>query len=316
MAFYVAPISNGLGDLFVSLPAIQALIRTGVATYLVMRSPMQEGLCKRIDGLAGSIREDQFDARKLKEGDKYFNLRDHRLQSDYIWGSKEFEAKFPGFKIDDVVKGICRDFNISLDLDILKPLPFKPVPDVTGKILFLAGSTGVVKCWPLGHWLELASMLKDKGHEVVVVGEPERSKEVAELIKSGVSHVETPRLTDAVDVISSAGCSVGVDTGLMHASVQQLTPTVSLFRNNAMFLRTFDHVRSLIAPPCLAECIEKEFASVPNRRLNFDIWNLEDAYMYWKTWSCQAESDEERCMAAISPSGVYEAVIELIYSRE
>ena len=51
---YVAPISFGLGDLVVSLPAIQALIAQGRhhgdETWLVARSAAQARLAERIDG--------------------------------------------------------------------------------------------------------------------------------------------------------------------------------------------------------------------------------------------------------------------------
>lgn len=69
MANYLAPVANGLGDLIVSLPALQALIKTGQPTYLVTRSPFQEGLEARIAGLAGSIREIDFDTAQRKAGD-------------------------------------------------------------------------------------------------------------------------------------------------------------------------------------------------------------------------------------------------------
>ena len=70
MANYLAPVANGLGDLIVSLPALQALIKTGEPTYLVTRSPFQEGLEARIAGLAGSIREIDFDTAKRKADDE------------------------------------------------------------------------------------------------------------------------------------------------------------------------------------------------------------------------------------------------------
>ena len=53
----VAPISFGLGDLVVSLPAIQALTAAGneraEETWLLARSAAQRRLAPRIVGLAG-----------------------------------------------------------------------------------------------------------------------------------------------------------------------------------------------------------------------------------------------------------------------
>ena len=55
----VAPISFGIGDLVVSLPAIQALIAAGSRraeqTWLLARSPAQRRLAPRIVGLAGCV---------------------------------------------------------------------------------------------------------------------------------------------------------------------------------------------------------------------------------------------------------------------
>src|SRR5579864_3254815 len=89
---YVAPISFGLGDLVVSLPAIQALIERGraqgVETRLVARSEAQAGLAVRIAGLTGWVHEESFD-RHDHDG-RFVDLRDHPLQRDWWWGSPEF----------------------------------------------------------------------------------------------------------------------------------------------------------------------------------------------------------------------------------
>src|SRR5262249_47934521 len=62
---YVAPISFGLGDLVVSLPAIQALVaqgqRDGAETWLLARSDAQAQVADRIAGLAGSVSEESID---------------------------------------------------------------------------------------------------------------------------------------------------------------------------------------------------------------------------------------------------------------
>src|SRR5207244_13097225 len=88
-------ISFGLGDLVVSLPAIQALIaegaRTGEETWLVARSPAQALLAERIDCLAGCIFEESFNpADPAAACGRVVDLRDHPLQRDYWWGSAEF----------------------------------------------------------------------------------------------------------------------------------------------------------------------------------------------------------------------------------
>ena len=94
MAHFIAPISWGLGDLIVSLPAVQALIDLGKQTHLVTRSSLQEGLSERIGELAGVISERDFGAYALADNDSYVNLRDYPLQRDVWWGSPSFEEKY------------------------------------------------------------------------------------------------------------------------------------------------------------------------------------------------------------------------------
>lgn len=298
MAFYVAPISNGLGDLIVSIPILQALIKTDEPTYLIMRSPAQSGLSNRIEGLAGSIKESEFDESTLKPTDKYFNFRDHPLQSDYIWGSEEFEAKYPGYKINDVLIEICREWGIDVDFENLVTLPFKHRSESENRIVFVPGSAGLFKCWPIEHWIRLHDLFDKQGEEVVIVGQPERSADVRALIEYGAKHVPTPTLEDAVDVISSAMCSIAVDTGLMHMSVHQGVPTVAIFRYNTMFMRPYKNKRPLVAPVCPAVCREREFADAPNERLRFPVWQL------WEPLTCALENQQEHCLYQITPEMV------------
>ena len=85
----LAPVSYGLGDLVVSLPAVQALVSESQPAWLVARSPSQRLLAERIDGLAGVVDESTYTERP---GDRFIDLRDHPLQRDVWWGSVEFEA--------------------------------------------------------------------------------------------------------------------------------------------------------------------------------------------------------------------------------
>lgn len=295
----------------VSLPALQALIATGKPTYLVTRSPMQEGLEERIDGLAGLIREIDFDPSSLSEDDVFFNLRDHPLQTDYIWGAGEFELLYPGYKITEVLVGICKDFGIAADYSMLKPLPYVRRQEVSDAIVFVPGSAGIVKCWPVSHWIELSELLKRKGLRCVVVGEPERSQVVEECLKKGLSHMPTPSLTDALDVLSSARSVIAVDTGLMHVAIQQSVPTVALFRYNVMFQRVYPYVRSLSAPRCPQECTDLEYSGAPNKVVSYDSFKPNEKKLYWESWQCSKEDWSQHCMAAITPQSVLAAIEDL-----
>jgi ADP-heptose:LPS heptosyltransferase len=312
VAIYLAPISTGLGDLIVSLPALQALIQTGQPTYLISRTPMQEGLEHRIPGLAGIIRETVFDENSLSAEDVYFNLRNHPLQTDYIWGSAQFEKLYPGYKITDVLKGICADYGIAADYDKLTPLPFEKRNEAAGAVVIVPGSAGIVKCWPSYHWIDLAGRLSQTGHKILVVGQPDRSQIVKECVDAGLEHINTAKIEDALDVLSSAQCVIAGDTGLMHMAVQQNIPTVAIFRYNVMFMRDYPHVRTLAAPICHQPCIDLEFSAVPNKVISFDSFAENKQKVYWETWECTKESWPERCMSMILPEHVAQAVNELV----
>lgn len=312
MAIYLAPIAGGLGDLIVSLPVLQALIATGSPTYLICRTPMQEGLEHRIPGLAGSIRETYFDADSLSAGDVFFNLRNHPLQTDFIWGSEEFEQLYPGYKITDVLKGICKDFKIPADYDRLMPLPFNKRNEAAGTVVLVPGSAGIVKCWPSYHWIDLAGRLSQSGHKIAVVGQPDRSAIVRDCLDAGLMHISTPRVEDALDVLSSAACVIAGDTGLMHMAVQQNIPTVAIFRYNVMFMRDYPYTRTLAAPVCHQPCLDLEYSDVPNKVISFDAFCENEKKLYWETWECTKESWHDRCMSMILPEQVAQAVGELV----
>jgi len=311
LAIYLAPISNGLGDLIVSIPILQSLIKTGEPTYLVMRSPAQYGLSDRIPGLAGSIKESEFNPEALSPDDRFYNFRAHPLQSDYIWGSAEFEAKYPGFRINDILAGICRDWGIEADFERLIQMPFKFREDFADRIVFVPGSSGIFKCWSATNWISLYELLKAAGRQVIVVGQPDRSSQVRDVIAHGVPHVETKQIGEAVDAVSSASCVVSVDTGLMHIAVHQNTPTVALFRYNTMFMRSYKHKRSLIAPLCDPACIERELKGAPNEKLRYTEWAL------WDSLTCALDDGSQPCarMSEITANMVYDAVMDLLAER-
>lgn len=331
-SIYFAPIANGLGDLIVCLPAIQWLVGTGIPTHLVVRSPEQAGLSSQIVDLAGTIDEVALGADALPPGALYINMRAHPLQKDHIWGSAEFESKYPGYKITEVLKGISADWQIGADYDQLQPLAHKTVAECAGKVLLVPGSAGRAKYWPARYWSELAAQLASDGMECVVIGQPDKCDIVADLVGaaratqavrttqathaahqqqlSHLPHFATPSLVDALNAISSARAVVAVDTGLMHMAVHQGVPTVALFRSNTMFLRPLAYCRNLVAPACDPRCIAQEFAAVPNQMLTYDKGN--ETYTYWKTWDCLIHDQPTHCMSQIAVAQVHAAVTELL----
>ncbi|MDX1988581.1 MAG: glycosyltransferase family 9 protein [Candidatus Obscuribacter sp.] len=108
-------------------------------------------------------------------------MRAHPLQADYIWGSAEFESKYPGYKIIDLLKGISAVWRIGADFDSLELLPHKTVAACRDKVLLIPGSAGRVKYWPARHWFALARELEKDDLDCLVLGQPEKSDIVAEL---------------------------------------------------------------------------------------------------------------------------------------
>lgn len=301
-AIYIAPPALGLGDLIVTLPVVQSLIRRGEEVYLIVRSDAHVDLTEQLPGLAGTVLEWRFSPTQLTAGDVYYDMRDHRLQKDYWWGGDRFMRAYPEYRINDILGHICDDLGLEVDLQDLAPLQFTPVQELSQTILLIPGSAFSFKCWPTYNWLELAYAIKD---QVKVIGEIDKSPAVQELLDSGLTHFPTPTLKDALHAISSAKAVVAVDTGLMHLAVNQGVPTVALYRHHPIYLRQFPHARAVIASqPCAQACYEEEIACAHNSRPaagpNFSP----------RDWSCL--SDGFRCMDSLSSQQVLQTLSALL----
>jgi ADP-heptose:LPS heptosyltransferase len=280
---------------------VQSLIRRDETVYLVVRSQSHVALTERVKGLAGSILEWQFTPGQMRPGDVFFDMRNHPLQKDYWWGSDRFMRAYPTYRINDILEHICRDLTIDIDLQRLDPLSFTAMNELSQSVLLVPGSAFSFKCWPTYNWLELAFALKD---QVYVLGEPDRSQAVSELIESGLRHLPTPTLGDALNAVSSAKAVVAVDTGLMHLAVHQGVSTVALYRHHPIYQRDFAHTRAVIAAvPCAPSCYEEEIACAHNSRPKAG------PDFAPRDWSCL--SDGFRCMDSLSAAQIRQALDSL-----
>lgn len=303
---YYAPIARLLGDLVVSLPPLQTLIERGNEVCLVLRSKAQDGIAERIGGLHSFINEHEFLSLNEREPQTLINLRDHPLQRDYVWGSPDFQSKYPGYKIDDIIRKICADFGIADGQDSLKPLQFISKEELNGKIVLIPGTAGPIKRWTTSNWLDLYERLKAERKDVVLIGEPRIDKQVSGLMKLGIPWVPTPELSDAIDVVSSAAAVVAVDTGLMHLAAHQGIKTVGIMRQNNFFARKIPNARYLTARSCAVECTTTEFNFTPNASVFYkEADDAESIFAYWTSMNCQIE---ERCMTSISVDHVLAAL--------
>jgi Glycosyltransferase family 9 (heptosyltransferase) len=297
---YVAPISFGLGDLVVSLPAIQALAGPASgrdnAVWLVARSDSQVALTDRIDGLAGWVAEDQFETDPT-DG-RFVDLRDHPLQRDHWWGSPEFDRTFGPLSINDILSRICADFGIAADFAAPRPLRSQPRAAVEDTVLFVTESDGPAKRWPAARWRGLADAVREAGSDVLLVTRDEVAPDLAGL---GIEAIQAPTPGDAVDVLSSCRAVVGVDTGLTHIAAQQATPTVTITREPAVFFRPWAHTRAVLGTRCVDECLvdeERQRHHATVRRPGVG----------WRSRSCPAGAP---CMSSITVARVTEALQEL-----
>jgi len=258
----IAPVSFGLGDLVVSLPAVQALIRDDSPVWLVARATSQRLLAERIGGLAGVIDEADLPSRP---GDRLVDLRDHPLQRDYWWGSAAFEAEFGRLDINSILERICLDLGLKADFSRPMALEATPHPGLAGTVLLIHETDGADKTWPVDHWVAVAKTLRDGGHAVAhVVKEAGPSP----LDAAGIAALVVPTPAGAVDVLSGCQAVIGVDTGLTHIAAQQNIPTVTICRRNSVYARPWPHCAALRGDPCTAECLDAEMSYAYNQTVS------------------------------------------------
>jgi ADP-heptose:LPS heptosyltransferase len=296
---YIAPISFGLGDLIVSLPAIQALITENPPgeTWLVARSAGQAALADRIAGLGGCVDEDAFDPARV-DG-RFLDLRDHPLQRDYWWGSPEFDRAVGPIAINEILSCICADFRIPADFS--QPVPLvahQTRPEVRDTVLLVSESDGT-KRWAPGRWAELAGEIRDGGNDVGMVT---RDEPDAEMSGTGIDGVRAPTPGDAVDLLASCRAVVGIDTGLTHIAAQQGTPTVGIYRNRAVYFRPWPHTRAVVGARCDESCLSIERAYAYNDRVSSPA-------SAWQPRSCPVGA---RCLEKVRPADVIDALGELL----
>lgn len=291
---FVAPVSFGLGDLVVSLPVVQALVARGEPTWLVARSASQRRLAERIDGLAGCVDEDAFDPRRC--GGSVVDLRDHPLQRDHWWGSREFEAAFGPLTINEILARIGADLGVDADFSHPVPLRANRRRDLRDVVVLVTETDGPAKLWPPGKWASLAALLDRDVRQVTRAGAS------PEMQATGIPEVCAPTPGDAVDVLSACRAVVGIDTGLTHVAVQQGTPTVTVCRHDSVYFRPWPHTRVLRGDVCTDECVAAEQARAYNERVSLRDFE-------WTPWSCPSGG---RCLDATRPEQVVALLGELL----
>jgi len=299
---FVAPISFGLGDLVVSLPAIQALVaesdRGGDDVWLVTRARSQALLAPRIAGLAGCVPEEDL-TLAVRTGDRHVDLRDHPIQRDHWWGSAAFEAAYGPLGINDILSRICADAGIAVDLARPAPLLAQPRTELADAVVLVHETDGPNKVWPPVRWTLLAAALADDGFSVRQVVREEPSPA---MVATGVPVVAAPTPGDAVDVLTGCRAVIGVDTGLTHIAVQQGTPTVTMCRKGSVYMRPWPHVRVLRGGECTDDCTVAEASYAYHDRVSLRGFAP-------SPWRCPAGAP---CLADATPANVLALLRELL----
>jgi ADP-heptose:LPS heptosyltransferase len=255
-------VSFGLGDLVVSLPAIQALVVERPRVWLVARAASQRLLAERVAGLDGVVNEAEL---TCDLEDRLIDLRDHPLQRDFWWGSAAFAAEFGPMNINDILERICRDVGINADFTRPRALQANHRLHLGRAVLLVHETDGPDKRWPVEYWAAAAAMLRTNGCDVAQVT---RTGGPSPLDAIGIPAVVAPTPGDAVDVLSSCRAVIGIDTGLTHIAVQQGIPTVTICRPGSVYVRPWPHSAALRGASCTAECVEAEAGYAYNQTVS------------------------------------------------
>ena len=298
----MAPIGTGFGDVLISLPVIDVLIDRGEDVRLVTRSFRQAGISPRIAGIKGEIAEEHL---QLKADDRYVNLREHPLQTDNIWGSAEFEGWFGPTRFEKIISIVANDFGIPADFENLRPLRFSKRDEAAGKIAFIPGSDGYYKHWPTTYWLQLRDVFDEAGLKIFVIGKPDESPAVKELLEHGMSWIKSPTPGEAIDLVSSCRLVVSVDTGLMHVALQQGIPTIAFIHPKNYHIRTVRNCFNLFGIECPEKCGREPITTPPGALAASGL----EVSLKFDHRPCQL-APSESCMGAIQPGRVLDLLNE------
>ena len=196
---------------------------------------------------------------------------------------------------------MARDFGFDADFMSRLPLYFERRPEFAATTIILPGTTTASKTWPANNWLRLINFLEQCGRPVAMLGEPERSAVVRDLVASGVKWQPTPDIQEAINIISSSQAVVSVDTGLMHVAVQQGIPTVAFFQGYPIYYRNFPNCFPLFSKPCPSICLQDLEDAAPNEKIAYEGFKWFDGTF----GSCLADPGTS-CMESITPDMVWQ----------
>ncbi len=106
-------------------------------------------------------------------------------------------------------------------------------------VVLIHGSSKKTKLWPIGHWQKIVQFFNVLGLRVLLPWGNLEEYEVSKILrKTSTNCLVLPKMkiSDLANIISSAKCVVGVDSGLTHLANALGIPTIGLYMDSNPYL--------------------------------------------------------------------------------
>jgi len=106
-------------------------------------------------------------------------------------------------------------------------------------VVLIHGSSKKTKQWPIGHWQKIVQFFNVLGLRVLLPWGNLEEYEVSKILrKTSTNCLVLPKMkiSDLANIISSAKCVVGVDSGLTHLANALGIPTIGLYMDSNPYL--------------------------------------------------------------------------------
>ena len=106
-------------------------------------------------------------------------------------------------------------------------------------VVLIHGSSKKTKQWPIGHWQKIVQFFNILGLRVLLPWGNLEEYEISKILrKTSTNCLVLPKMkiSDLANIISSAKCVVGVDSGLTHLSNALGIPTIGLYMDSNPYL--------------------------------------------------------------------------------
>lgn len=106
-------------------------------------------------------------------------------------------------------------------------------------VVLIHGSSKKSKQWPLDHWLKVIQFFNQLGLRVLLPWGTLEEYHISKMLRKASSNclvLPKMNISDLANIISSAKCVIGVDSGLTHLANALGIPTIGLYMNSNPYL--------------------------------------------------------------------------------